>query len=85
MSYARHQMPLLGRSDEGIWYGIGFGGHGVAPTSMGGEILADAILGKAAIPSAFSRYKPEPTFGVLGRIAAQLTYWTLQTKDWLRQ
>ena len=29
MSYARHQMPLLGQLDNNYYYALGFGGHGV--------------------------------------------------------
>ena len=43
MSYARHKMPQIGRLPDGLWYGLGFGGHGVAPTTAAGEVLAAAI------------------------------------------
>jgi glycine/D-amino acid oxidase-like deaminating enzyme len=81
MSYTRHQMPQIGRLPEGLWYAIGFGGHGVAPTTLGGEVLAQAMIGVAAIPPAIAAYGPEPTFGKLGLMAAQCTYWALQARD----
>jgi gamma-glutamylputrescine oxidase len=28
MSYARHQMPQIGRLPDGTWHALGFGGHG---------------------------------------------------------
>ncbi|MFM7610905.1 MAG: FAD-dependent oxidoreductase [Alphaproteobacteria bacterium] len=34
MSYARHEMPQIGRIDEGLWLAQAFGGHGVAPTPL---------------------------------------------------
>ena len=34
LSYARHEMPQLGRIDEGLWLAQAFGGHGVAPTTL---------------------------------------------------
>ncbi|HEY2927785.1 NAD(P)/FAD-dependent oxidoreductase, partial [Piscinibacter sp.] len=40
MSYARHKMPQIGRLASGAWYALGFGGHGVAPTTAAGELLA---------------------------------------------
>jgi len=84
MSYTRHQMPLLGRLPEGVWYAIGFGGHGVAPTTLGGEVIARALLGVEPIPPAFAAYGRELTFGKLGLAAAQCTYWALQARDaWL--
>jgi gamma-glutamylputrescine oxidase len=81
MSYSRHQMPQIGRLPGGIWYAIGFGGHGVAPTTLGGEVLASAMLGEAPIPPALQAYGLEPTFGTLGLLAAQGTYWALQARD----
>jgi gamma-glutamylputrescine oxidase len=81
MSYSRHQMPQIGRLPDGIWYAIGFGGHGVAPTTLGGEVLASAMLGEAPIPPSLQAYGLEPTFGTLGLLAAQGTYWALQARD----
>jgi gamma-glutamylputrescine oxidase len=36
MSYARHQMPQIGQIEPGLWLAQAFGGHGVAPTTLGG-------------------------------------------------
>lgn len=81
MSYARHSMPQIGRLPDGAWYAIGFGGHGVAPTTLGGEVLARAITGEAPIPASLRAYGLEPTFGRLGLVAAQCTYWGLELRD----
>src|SRR5690606_23088291 len=43
MSYGRHQMAQIGQDADGIWHAVGFGGHGMAPTTVAGEVLADAI------------------------------------------
>jgi gamma-glutamylputrescine oxidase len=84
MSYSRHRMPLIGRLPDGVWHAIGYGGHGVAPTTFGGEVLARAISGEAPIPAALNAYPPARTFGTLGLLAAQCTYWGLQARDaWL--
>ncbi len=85
MSYARHQMPQLGRLPNGIWYAMGFGGHGVGPTTLAGEVLAKAIHDKADIPDGFDHFGLPPTFGSLGLLAAQLTYWYYELRDWWRQ
>ncbi|RYG50470.1 FAD-binding oxidoreductase, partial [archaeon] len=47
MGYARHKMPLLGKLPDvpGVWYATGFGGHGVCPTTVAGELIAAAIAG----------------------------------------
>ena len=81
MSYTRHQMPQIGRLPEGIWYAIGFGGHGVAPTTLGGEVLARAMTGVEPIPPPFMAYGLERTYGRAGLMAAQCTYWALQARD----
>ena len=85
MSYARHQMPQIGRLPNGIWYAMGFGGHGVGPTTLAGEVLAKAIHDKSDIPAGFDHYGLPPTFGALGLLAAQLTYWYYELRDWWRQ
>ena len=43
MSYARHQMPQIGQVEPGLWLAQAFGGHGVAPTTFAGEVVAAAI------------------------------------------
>ena len=84
MSYARHKMPQIGRLQPGLWFASSFGGHGVAPTTVAGEALAEAITGGAPLPPAFERYGLARTFGRLGLAAAQATYGWLQFRDWLR-
>jgi glycine/D-amino acid oxidase-like deaminating enzyme len=84
MGYSRHKMPQIGRLPSGIWYAMGFGGHGVATTTMAGEVLTQALLGEAAIPAALSSFGLPRTFGLFGKAAAQANYWRLQTLDALR-
>ncbi|HVE09313.1 MAG TPA: FAD-binding oxidoreductase, partial [Paraburkholderia sp.] len=81
MSYARHKMPQIGRSGDGVWYAVGFGGHGMAPTTVSGELLAAAIAGERPVPDAFAQFGLVPTFGTLGLAAAQFTYTTMQARD----
>jgi gamma-glutamylputrescine oxidase len=81
MSYARHGMPQIGRLPDGVWYALGFGGHGVAPTTFGGEVLAQAMTGEAALPRELGLYRLQPMFGRFGLVAAQLAYWGLQARD----
>lgn len=81
MSYARHKMPQIGRSKDGVWYAVGFGGHGMAPTTVSGELLAAAISGERPVPDAFAAFGLTPTYGALGLAAAQLTYTAMQTRD----
>jgi gamma-glutamylputrescine oxidase len=81
MSYARHKMPQIGQSAEGVWYAVGFGGHGMAPTTVSGELLAAAIAGERPVPEAFATFGLTHTFGTFGLAAAQLTYSTMQARD----
>jgi glycine/D-amino acid oxidase-like deaminating enzyme len=85
MSYARHKMPQVGRLPDGLWYGMGFGGHGVGPTTLAGEVLAAAITGDLAHVERFARWGLPGTGGPAGLLAAQLTYWYHQLRDLLRR
>lgn len=85
MSYGRHKMPQLGRLPEGIWFGMGFGGHGVGPTTLAGDVLAAAICGDGVELGRFSPWGLPSTGGPAGLVAAQLTYWYYELRDWLRQ
>lgn len=82
MSYARHYMPQIGRSDDGLWHCTAFGGHGLNTTALGGRLIA------AAIAEGDDRYRLFASFGLawtggpVGPIAAQLVYWKLQAQDW---
>lgn len=81
MSYARHQMPQVGRIEPGLWLAQAFGGHGVAPTTFAGELLA------AAIAEDDGRWRELSGFGLVsawkpaGFAAAQLGYWWAEARD----
>ena len=81
MSYARHKMPQIGQCGDGVWHAVGFGGHGVTPTTAAGELLAAAIGEGRPIPAPFARFGLDPTHGVLGLAAAELTYLTKIAQD----
>lgn len=85
MGYSRHKMLQLGELKPGLWHLQGFGGHGMAPTTAAGEVVASAIAGD---DSGLRYFKP---WGLVhggsfaGLLAAQVTYWALQTGDWLKE
>ncbi|AHE35358.1 FAD-dependent oxidoreductase [Burkholderia pseudomallei] len=81
MSYARHKMPQIGRDAHGIWHAVGFGGHGMAPTTVAGEVLAAALAGERPVPDGFARFGLARTFGLAGLAAAQLTYSAYEARD----
>ncbi len=85
MSYGRHKMPQLGKLPNGVWYGMGFGGHGVGPTSLAGDVLSAALMGELSKVEQFAAWGLSTTGGPAGLLAAQLTYWYYELRDWMRQ
>lgn len=81
MSYARHEMPQITEIEKGLWCGQAFGGHGVAPTTFAGEVLASAIAEGDTRWQKMSSYGLTSALKPAGFIGAQLTYWWLQAKD----
>jgi gamma-glutamylputrescine oxidase len=84
MSYARHQMPQVGGSDDGLWWAQAFGGHGLAPTCAAGELLAAAIAGGDDGWKRFADYGLGNTHRPFGYLAAQASYWWQQGRDCLK-
>ncbi|MFD0738190.1 NAD(P)/FAD-dependent oxidoreductase [Lysobacter koreensis] len=89
MSYARHQMPQIGRIDEGLWLAQAFGGHGVAPTTFAGEVIASAIAEGDRRWQEFADYPLVSALKPAGFVGAQLSYWWAEFrdgwKDWREQ
>lgn len=85
MGYTRHQMPLLGQDASGIWHATGFGGHGMAPTTLAGDVVAEAMLGDLDRLTSFLHWQPVWAGGLFGRAWAQGTYWALSLKDAWRE
>ena len=81
MSYARHQMPQIGQVEDGLWLAQAFGGHGVAPTTLAGEVLAAAIAEGDPRWREFGRYGLVSAMKPAGLLGAQLSYWWHQARD----
>jgi gamma-glutamylputrescine oxidase len=81
MSYARHEMPQIGEIEPGLWLAQAFGGHGVAPTTFAGELVASAIAEGDARWRELSHYGLVSAFKPAGFVGAQLGYSWLQAKD----
>lgn len=81
MSYAPHQMPHVLEAEPGLWVAQAFGGHGVAPTTAAGELVASAIAQGDDRWRMLSRYGLQPAFKPAGFVAAQMSYWWAQSKD----
>lgn len=85
MSYARHLMPQIGQLQPGVWYCTAFGGHGMNTTAIGGTIIAEGMAGESDRYRLFAPFGLSWSGGILGRAAAQLTYWTYQATDAIRE
>jgi len=81
MSYARHQMPQIGRIGEGLWLAQAFGGHGVAPTTFAGELLAAALAEGDTRWREFADYGLVSAMKPAGFVGAQLGYWWAEFRD----
>ncbi len=51
------RMPLLGRLSERVFYAMGYSGHGVAPTHIAAEIMANAMQGDTEVLAAYEKIK----------------------------
>jgi gamma-glutamylputrescine oxidase len=81
MSYARHEMPQVGRIADGLWLAQAFGGHGVAPTTFAGELVASAIAEGDSRWRELGHYGLVSALKPVGLLAAQLNYWWLEMAD----
>ncbi len=75
MSYLGHHMPSIGTLRDEVWYATGFGGLGLASTSMAGRLIGSAIDEADRRWEAFAPFGLPFAGGALGRIPAQLLYW----------
>jgi len=85
MSYLRHHMPAIGLLRPDVWYATGFGGLGLALTSMAGRLVASAIDEGDARWRHFERFGLPFAGGMLGRVPAQLLYWRAEMAGRLGQ
>jgi len=51
------RIPQMGRIEGNTYYATGYSGHGLAPTHIAGQILADAICGDAERFDVFERVR----------------------------
>ncbi len=81
MSYARHEMPQIGQVEPGLWVAQAFGGHGLAPTTLAGEVIASAIAEGDERWREFGAYGLVSAMKPAGFLGAQLSYWWAEAKD----
>ena len=49
------RVPLLGRVTDNIYYSMGYSGHGVAPTHIAAEVIANAMEGNTQVLEAYEK------------------------------
>jgi gamma-glutamylputrescine oxidase len=84
MGYPRHSMVQVGEVSPDLWYAMGFGGHGMATTTMAGELVAAAIAEGDDRYKLFAPFGLDWTGGPLGLAAVEATYRWYRFRDWLR-
>ena len=80
MPMTRHKLPVIGRTAPNLWYATGFGGLGVTLTSAFGRLIGQAIAEGDETWRLFEAFGLPFAGGKLGRIPAQLVYWSHQLR-----
>lgn len=60
VSITRTRMPHFGRKENRILFGHGYSGHGVALSTIGGKLLAEAALGRSDGFNVLASVPPKP-------------------------
>ncbi len=84
MGYPRHSMVQIGEVSPGVWYAMGFGGHGMGTTTMAGELVAAAIAEGDERYRLFAPFGLAWTGGPVGLVAAEAIYRWYRLRDWLK-
>lgn len=83
LCYAPHKMPQIGQLAPNYWYATCFGGHGLAPTTVGGEVIAGAIASGDERYKLFSPFGLNFAGGPIAPYVAQSVYWWWRLRDYL--
>lgn len=81
LAYPAHKMPQIGMFEKGYWYNTGYGGHGLCPTTAGGEVVAAAIADGDQAYHRFDPFGVHFTGGRLSRFGAQGVYLWWKLRD----
>lgn len=85
MGYALHKMPQIGQFAPQQWVASAFGGHGLNTTAMAGELIAQAIAENDSRWKLFLPFGLQFAGGVFGRVGVQLSYWSMQARDYAEE
>lgn len=78
VAISRNRLPQIGRLEGEVYFAQGFSGHGVALTTLTGELIAEAVAGTAERFDVFSRIPHSPLPGgrnLAQRLRALLLLW----------
>lgn len=81
MGFTRHKMPLVRELAANLWVNTGFGGHGLNTATLGGELVASALVEGDRRFELLAPFAPRWVGGPLGRLAAQTIYWRHMAAD----
>lgn len=82
LCYAPHKMPQIGQLKPGYWYNTCFGGHGLVPTSVGGDVVSSAIADGDERYKLFDPFsKLDFAGGPLSPYIAQTVYYLWRARD----
>ena len=84
MGYSKHKMPQLGEVSPGVWYAMGFGGHGMGTTTVTGELVAAAIAEGDDRYKLFAPFGLDWTGGAVGLLVVEMIYRYYRFRDWLK-
>ena len=83
IAFGLEWFPLIGLRKPHLYYSTGFGGHGIVPTTMAGELIAQAIHSKD--DSQLQLYQKDFPLRYCGwpfdKIGVQIVYSSLQIID----
>jgi gamma-glutamylputrescine oxidase len=85
MGFHRHRLPVIGQLDDGVWCAAGFGGLGLASTTMAGQLIAAGITEADDRWRMFTQYGLPFAGGTFGRGPAQFVYWRDAALGWRRR
>jgi gamma-glutamylputrescine oxidase len=80
MPFTRHKLPVIGKVGRNVWYATGFGGLGVTLTSIVGQLIASGNAEGDDTWRLFEAFGLPFAGGKLGKVPAQLVYWTAKAK-----
>ena len=71
MSWGLSQMPLIGQIEPNCWYASAFGGHGLVPTAVAGDLIVSAIVSEGK-DDRYTRWEAAFPPKVCGRVGVDV-------------